>query len=86
MQDVTHILIYLRRQFFFSTYLRPFQLLLVFVNLILSNFNMRWFRKVATVVIFDELRADEGDLVSEELRKKSCTVYPEKCNKAVVWI
>ena len=48
-------------------------------------FNMRWFRKVATVIIFDEIRADEGDLVSDELRRKS-TVYPEKYNQAVVWI
>ena len=32
---------------------------------------MRWFRKVATVIIFDEIRADEGDLVSEELRKRA---------------
>ena len=34
-------------------------------------FNMRWFRKVATVIIFDEIRSDEGDLVSEELRKRT---------------
>ena len=29
------------------------------------------FRKVATVIIFDEIRADERDLVSEELRKRT---------------
>ena len=34
-------------------------------------FNVRWFRKVATVIIFDEIRADGGDLVSEELRKRA---------------
>ena len=34
-------------------------------------FNMRWFRKVTTVIICDEIRADEGDLVSEELRKRA---------------
>ena len=34
-------------------------------------FNMRWFRKVATVIIFHEIRVDEGYLVSEELRKRS---------------
>ena len=39
-------------------------------ELIHCIFNMRWFRKVATVIIFDEIRADEGDLVSEELRKR----------------
>ena len=38
------------------------------------------------MIICDEIRADEGDLVSEELRKKSCTVYPEKCDQAVVRI
>ena len=32
---------------------------------------MRWFRKVVTVIICDEIRADEGDLVSEELRKRA---------------
>ena len=53
-------------------------------ELIHFTFKMRWFRKVATVIIFDEIRADEGDLVSEELSKKNCTVYPEKCNQAVV--
>ena len=38
-------------------------------ELIHCIFNMRWFWKVATVIIFEEIRADEGDLVSEELRK-----------------
>ena len=38
-------------------------------ELIHCIFNMRWFRKVATMIIFDEIRADEGDTVSEELRK-----------------
>ena len=40
-------------------------------ELIHCIFNMRWFRKVATVILFDEIRADEGDLVSEELRKRA---------------
>ena len=40
-------------------------------ELIHCIFNMRWFRKVATVIIFDEIRADECDLVSEELRKRT---------------
>ena len=54
-------------------------------ELIHCIFNMRWFRKIATVIMFDEIRSDAGDLVSEELRK-SYTVCPEKCNQAVVWI
>ena len=40
-------------------------------ELIHCIFNMRWFRKVATVIIFDEIRADEDDIVSEELRKRA---------------
>ncbi len=32
---------------------------------------MRWFRKVVTVIMCDKNRADEGDLVSEELRKRA---------------
>ena len=40
-------------------------------ELIHCIFNMRWFSKVATVIIFDEIRADEDDLVSEELRKRA---------------
>ena len=39
-------------------------------KLIHCIFNMWWFRKFATVIIVDEIRADEGDLVSEELRRK----------------
>ena len=34
-------------------------------------FNMQWFRKVVTAIICDEIRADEGDLVSEKLRKRA---------------
>ena len=50
-------------------------------------FNMRWFRKVATVIIFDEIRADEGDVVSEELRKRATQcIQRNQCNQAVVWI
>ena len=41
--------------------------------------------ELVTVIICDEIRADEADIVSEEL-KRSCTVYPEKCDQAVVWI
>ncbi len=40
-------------------------------ELIHCIFNMGWFRKVTTVIICDEIRADEGDLVSEELRKRA---------------
>ena len=40
-------------------------------ELIHCIFNVRWFRKIATVIIFDEIRADAGDLVSEELRKRA---------------
>ena len=32
---------------------------------------MRWFRKVVNVIICVKIRADEGDLVSEELRKRA---------------
>ena len=32
---------------------------------------MRWFRTVATEIILDEIRADEGDLVNEELSKRA---------------
>ena len=32
---------------------------------------MRWFRKVVTVIICDDIRADEGDLASEELRQRA---------------
>ena len=40
-----------------------------------------------TLVICDKIRADEGDLVSEELRKRAAqSVYQEKCDQAVVWI
>ena len=40
-------------------------------ELIHCVFNMRWFRNIATVIIFDEFRADEGDLVSDEFRKRA---------------
>ena len=32
---------------------------------------MQWFRTVVPVIICEEIRADEGDLVSEELRKRA---------------
>ena len=32
---------------------------------------MQWFRKVVNVIICVEIRVDEGDLVSEELRKRA---------------
>ena len=34
-------------------------------------FNMRWLRKVVSVIICNKLTADEGDIVSEELRKRA---------------
>ena len=40
-------------------------------ELIRCIFKVQWFRKVATAIIFDEIRVDEGDLVSEELRKRA---------------
>ena len=45
---------------------------------------MWWFMKVVTVIICDTMRADEGDIVSEELRKR--VAHTEKCDLAVVWI
>ena len=45
---------------------------------------MRWFMKVVTVIMCDTMRADEGDLVSEELRKRAA--HTEKCDLAVVCI
>ena len=40
-----------------------------------------------TVIICDKIRADAGNLVSEELRKRAAQcIQRSTCNQAVVWI